>query len=101
MSIRPRSNRISKNGTFKTAPCLATYFHLFVQAQGERIRCEPCSLALYRITYTLDHCSDSRVSCGWRTIEWVKAGRIIRTYPLLYVLDMFATRLATKSIVQC
>ena len=99
MSIRPISNKISKNRTFKTASCLATY--LFVQVRGKRIRCEPFSLALYLITYTLGHYSDSRVSCGWSTIEWVEAARIMRTYPPLYVLDMFATRLATKSIAQC
>ena len=41
------------------------------------------------------------MTCGWRTIEWVKAVRIIPTYPPPYVLGMFTTRLATKSIAQC
>jgi len=73
MSTRPRSNRISK--TFKTVSCLV--MSLFEQVQGKYIRCKPCSLVLYRISFMLGHCSDSCVSCGWRTIRWVKAVALI------------------------
>ena len=71
----------------------------FCKRRAKRIRCEPCSLALYHITYTMGRCSDARVSCGWRTIEWVKTVRINRTYPPLYVLGMVATRLATIELL--
>ena len=90
MSIRPGSNRISKNRTFTTASCLATYFVCASAGQADKM--EPWSLALCRITYTLGRCLDSHVSCVWRTIEWVIAVRIIRTYPPPYVLGIFATR---------
>ena len=99
MFIRLRPNRISKNRTFKTASCLATYF--VCASAGQAVRCEACSLALYRITYSLGRCSESRVFGGWCSIEWVEAVRIIRTYPPLYVLGTFVTRLATKSITKC
>ena len=74
---------------------------LFKQVQGQYIRCKPCSLVLYPISFMLSHCSDSCPSCGWRTIRWVKAVALIWTYPPLYVMGMITTWLANKSIAQC
>lgn len=97
VSIGPRSNRIWKNRTFKTASCLATYFVCARAGQGIRAMLSGAVPDNLRVGC----CSDSRVSWGWRTIEWVKAVCIIRTYPPLYVLGIFATRLAIISIAQC
>ena len=70
MSIRRRSNRISRSiGPLRLRHVLART--LLVQAQGRWIRCEPCSLALSRITYTLGRCLYSSVSCGWCIIYGV------------------------------